>query len=357
MIDEPRILIAGGSGVFGTRLATDLIENTTCRLTLAGRSPGPLRRVASRLGGRCAVRTIDLRDPAALTEAARGHAAVACTAGPFSRLSPGLPAAAVAAGVHWLDISDDREWVMRLLQDTALDQRARAAGVAVAPGLSSTPAVSAVLARRCLEMLPEARAAMVTLYIGNRNRKGVGSIARACVSGSRERIRVELPFGKRTAFLFDSPDAPLMREELGLEAQFTVAFQAELGYRIMAAIARPTLARLIAWATRPFGLFGDPRGCLHVSVWDRAKRHASAWVIGRDQRMPVIPLQMTLKGLLDDDWPSSRTGLIRPWQAEGLHGWLSGLRRQGLEYGERGPEPAPFPGSRRASTTTSAGSD
>ena len=339
MIAEPRILIAGGSGVFGTRLARDLIVATTCRLTLAGRSAARLRRVARNLGGgRGDVRTLDLRNPAALTDAARDHTAVTCTAGPFSRLSPELPAAAVAAGAHWLDISDDREWVMRLLHDTALHERAQAVGVAVAPGLSSTPAISAVLARRCREMLPRATSALVTLYIGNRNRKGVGSIARASVSGSRESMTVELPFGERTAFQFDSPDPPLMQEELALEAQFAVAFQATVGYRLMAAIGRPALARLIAWATRPMGLFGDPRGCLQVEVRDAAKRRAAAWVTGRDQRMPVIPLQMTLMGLLHDNWPKYRTGVIRPWRDETVDDWLAGLRRYGLEYGEQGPE-------------------
>ena len=337
VIVEPRILIAGGSGVFGTRLAWDLITGTSCRLTLVGRSLTRLRRVARKLGGRCDVHTIDLRDPAALTEAARGHFAVACTAGPFNRLSPELPAAAVAAGAHWLDISDDREWVMRQLQDSALHLRARAVGVAVAPGLSSTPAISAVLARRCCEMLPKASTARVTLYIGNRNRKGVASIARACVSGSSEHSRVELPFGERTAFRFDSPDTPLMQEELGLEARFAVAFQAKLGYRVMAAIGRRALARPIAWATRPFGLFGDPRGCLRVDVWDAAKRRAAAWVTGHDQRMPVIPFQMTLKGLLDDDWPKCRAGVIRPWRNDALQRWLDGLRCHGLEYGEQQP--------------------
>ena len=145
---EPRILIAGGSGVFGSRLAKDLIEGTSCRLTLAGRSAARLHRIARGLGvGRADVRVLDLRDPAALTEAARDHTAVACTAGPFGHLSPELPAAAVAAGAHWLDISDDREWVMRLLHDTTLHERAHAVGVAVAPGLSSTPAISAAVSR------------------------------------------------------------------------------------------------------------------------------------------------------------------------------------------------------------------
>jgi hypothetical protein len=258
---------------------------------------------------------------------------VACTAGPFAALPPGLPAAAVRAGAHWLDISDDRAWVLRVLADAPLDAAARAAGVAVAPGLSSVPAISGVLARRCRELLPAAARARVTLYIGNRNRKGVGSIARALVSGSTEGASVELPMGRRTAFRFDSPDAPLLREELGLEAEFRVAFELSLGYRLMATVGRPGCARAFAWLTRPLGWFGDRRGCLQVEAWDVAGGRVAAWAIGTDQRMPVVPLAFVLSGLMDGAWPG--LGVRRAWRDEPPERWLAALRHAGLEFDER----------------------
>lgn len=329
-----RVLIAGGSGVFGQRLAALLLADGL-DLTLAGRSARRLLAAARRLGDsdRVAVQALDLRDPGALEAAARGHAAVACTAGPFAGLPAGLPAAAVRAGAHWLDISDDREWVRRVLGDGALDAAAHAADLVVAPGCSSVPAISGVLARRCRELLPDAARGRVTLYIGNRNRKGVGSIARALVSGSTDGTPVELPMGRLTAFRFDSPDAVLMREELDLEAEFRAAFELSLGYRVMASVGRPGCARAFAWCTRPLGWFGDRRGCLQVEVWDSAGRRAAAWAIGTDQRMPVVPLACVLSGLLAGSWPG--LGVRRVWQDEPPDRWIAALRGAGLDVGER----------------------
>lgn len=331
-----RILIAGGSGVFGQRLAALLLAEGL-GVTLAGRSPRRLRAAVRGLGGgeRVAAQPLDLRDPAALERAAAGHVAVACTAGPFSGLPSGLPAAAVRAGAHWLDISDDREWVLRVLGDLALDAAARAAGVVVAPGCSTVPAISGILARRCRERLPAAIRARATLYIGNRNRKGVGSLARALVSGSADAVPVDLPVGRQAAFRFDSPDGALMREELGLDAEFRAAFELSLGWRVAARVARPGCARAIAWLTRPLGRFGDPRGCLQVEAWDAAGSHVAAWALGTDQRMPVVPLAYVLAGLVQGTWPGP--GVRRVWQDAPPSHWLGALRAAGLEAGEREP--------------------
>ena len=64
-----------------------------------------------------------------------------------------------------------------------------------------------------MELLPEATDALVTLYIGNRNRKGVGSIARAMVSGTTERTTVEFPFGETACTLASRWSNSITRSE------------------------------------------------------------------------------------------------------------------------------------------------
>src|SRR5207237_865572 len=140
---------------------------TPATLVLVGRDPEHLVAACRALqaGSRVTPLRLDLADAGALAGAAAGCAAVVCAAGPFQSLGRGLPGAAVAAGAHWLDIGDDPGWVLPLLADSNLDVAARAAGLAVMPGLSTVPALSGALVRRCHERLPGGRHARVTLVI------------------------------------------------------------------------------------------------------------------------------------------------------------------------------------------------
>src|SRR5437870_1824570 len=156
--DRPRVLVAGGYGVFGRLLASELLAATNAHIVLAGRD---VRRAeAARLAlaepSRAESLELGLADDGANGRAAAGCAAVACSAGPFQLLPSNLPSVAVRAGAHWFDVADEARWVLGLLDDRRLDAEARTAGVVVAPGLSAVPAVSGVLARWCGERLPEA---------------------------------------------------------------------------------------------------------------------------------------------------------------------------------------------------------
>jgi NAD(P)-dependent dehydrogenase (short-subunit alcohol dehydrogenase family) len=227
MAERPRVLIAGGSGVFGRLLARELLKTTSVDLILAGRGLSAVVAACRELDqpDRTFAMALDLGDPESLTRAARGCVAVACAAGPFQELPSELPTAVVRAGGHWVDISDDEGWVVPLLDDTTLDAAARDAGLAVIPGLSTVPALSGALARWCRERLQGAERARVTLFIGNQNARGAGAIASAMASGFGRPTRVDLPFGRRLAYLGHSPDTELLRRDLGLDAEFRVVLE------------------------------------------------------------------------------------------------------------------------------------
>src|SRR5438132_2622323 len=182
---EPRILIAGGYGVFGKHLARQLLNHTDAKLVLTGRDAAKAERARVELGALERTRTLqlDLVDPDALERAAAGCFAVACTAGPFQQLPRELPLAAVRAGAHWLDVSDVPTWVLGIVDDAELDREARERDVCVIPGSSVVPAISGVLARWCHARDPHAEHARVTLFIGNRNAKGTGATASALITG------------------------------------------------------------------------------------------------------------------------------------------------------------------------------
>jgi NAD(P)-dependent dehydrogenase (short-subunit alcohol dehydrogenase family) len=340
MAGRPRLLIAGGSGVFGRLLARELLVTTDAVLVLAGRDGRRAAAVCRALdaGRRATPLALDLTDPDALLHAAAGCFAVACTAGPFQRLSTRLPSAAVSAGAHWLDIADYAGWVLPLLADESLHERAAAAGLVVMPGLSSTPALSGALIRRCAERLPDARVGRVTLYIGNRNHKGAGAIASALGAGFAAPRPVRLPVGQRLAYRFDSPDAALLREELGLAVEFRVAFEWSVSNWLMASVSplagrlSPAglmrLARVLAGLAAPLSRFGSDVGCVQAQVASPLQR-ASAALVGRGQRLAVLPCALAVEALLRGELAAR--GVVHPatWLAPAE--WLARLERRGLK--------------------------
>jgi hypothetical protein len=245
--------------------------------------------------------------------------------------------AVVEAGAHWLDISDDSQWVNGILGDAALWFAAEQAGVTVAPGLSSVPCISGICVRDVLERMPKPAKTTITLFIGNRNRKGPGSIGRALVSGGRGGTRVQLPGRRATSFPFQSPDAALVQEELGVAVEFRVAFELALGYRLFplfklcgAVLGSRLIARAISVLTRPLSILGSNEGILQVECWDEAGNRAATWVKGRGQKMPVVPCAIVLGDLLDQQ---RGPGGIRAWTNPDPDTWLIMLSRYGLEFG------------------------
>lgn len=339
MAEQPRVLIAGGSGVFGRLLARELLRTTSVDLTLAGRDLAAADAACRALGApdRTSAMALDLGDPESVTRAARGCVAVACAAGPFQELSRELPMAAVLAGAHWVDIGDDDGWVVPILDDTTLDAATREAGLAVIPGLSTVPAISGALARWGRERLPGAERARVTLFIGNRNAKGAGAIASALSGGFGRPIRVDLPFGRRLAYRGRSPDTELLRRDLGLDAEFRVVLGWSLAGLFVAGVAplwsrlgdraRSRIAGLLSSISRPFGRFGSQGGCVQVELWEGERRVSLAAVSG-DQRLAILPCAIALQRLLEEEQPER--GVVHPAEWLSPETWIAELRKRGV---------------------------
>ncbi|MEX0816124.1 MAG: hypothetical protein WD027_01660 [Gaiellales bacterium] len=339
MAERPRVLIVGGSGVFGGLLARELLSTTGVDLILAGRDLAAADAACRELGAtdRTSAMALDLDDPESLTHGARGCAAVACAAGPFQELSHELPSAAVRAGAHWVDIGDDEGWVVPLLDDTTLDAAARDAGVAVMPGLSTVPAISGALARGGRERLPGAERARVTLFIGNRNAKGAGAIASALSSGFGRPIRVDLPFGRRRAYLGRSPDTELLRRDLGLDAEFRVVLEWGPAGLFVSGVGplwprlgdreRSRVAGVLSSISRLFGRFGSEGGCVQVELWEHERRMSVAAVSG-DQRLAILPCAMALQRLLEEKLPER--GVVPPIDWLSAETWITELRKRGV---------------------------
>ncbi|HYG72257.1 MAG TPA: hypothetical protein VEC15_08220 [Actinomycetota bacterium] len=345
MVERPSVLIVG-VGVFGRLLAAELLRRTNADLVLAARRPPDA--FAGELGepDRVSTATVDLSHPRSLAVAARDRVAVACTAGPFQGFPADLPLAAVRAGAHWVDISDDRDWIISHLRDEDLDRAAHAGEVAVMPGLSTVPSLSGALARMTRNRLPTATRSRVTLCIGNRNAKGPGAIRSAFDGGLRDPIAVVLPppFGRRAAYLGHSADEDLLREDLGLVAEFRVALEWRAAGVLMSGLGpiwsrldtgrRSALGRALSAASRPFGWFGTSAGCLLVEVWDDGGRVVGVAALG-DQRIAIAPCAIALERILSRELGTA--GVVHPVRWLSPTTWLEEFGRRGIRVLERSP--------------------
>ena len=338
--------------MFGRLLARELLASTDVEIVIAGRDAA--RAEAARLSlngaGRVETMSLDLERPEELRRAARNAFAVACTAGPARRLSLELPMAAAEAGAHWFDMAEDPQWVLPRLGDERLDRTARDAGVAVVPGCSTVPALSGALVRWCARRVPGARRARITLFIGNRNAKGTGSVAGALIGRFRDPSWVQLPWGRARAFRFDSPDQKLLRNDLGVEAEFRVALEWGHAARLVSVAGagldplRPEVAervaRAMAFFSSPLGLLGSATSCLQVEMWPGTGEGIAAALVAEDQRLPILPTAMALERLVEGG--SLGTGVLHPAELFDPDTWMAALRQRGARLLTRsirqGPE-------------------
>nr|WP_293246323.1 saccharopine dehydrogenase NADP-binding domain-containing protein [Panacagrimonas sp.] len=141
------LLVLGGYGFFGQRIAATLAGDAGLRVLIAGRDRDKALQVARRIGlaDDQAVR-VDAADPA-LPDSLRalGVDVLVHTAGPFQGQDYTVARAAITAGCHYLDLADGRAFVAGI---ESLDGQAQARGVSVISGASSVPALSSAVVDR-----------------------------------------------------------------------------------------------------------------------------------------------------------------------------------------------------------------
>lgn len=145
-----RILILGGYGVFGGRLARLLADDPGHTLILAGRSLDKARAFAATLpagASRLAAAFDRDGDVAAQLEALAPDVVIDAS-GPFQAYSGDpyrLARAAITQGADYMDLADSSAFVAGI---AVLDDAARAKGLYVLAGVSSFPVLTAAVVRK-----------------------------------------------------------------------------------------------------------------------------------------------------------------------------------------------------------------
>ncbi|MET0967671.1 MAG: DUF4166 domain-containing protein [Tardiphaga sp.] len=331
------VLLVGATGAFGERLAEGLVRSGIAVIAVA-RSRPPLLRLAERLGPLVTIeqRTRDSIDAACLrtlSDRFPNLFAVADASGPFQTSDHALPRAAIAAGLHYVDLADARLFVRSI---TALDGDARDADVAVMSGASSTPALSHAVLDTLVTDVRGIIAIDVSIAPGNRAPCGL-SVVRSILSTVGQPIRafyggrwtdipgwtlgrtITLPgAGVRRVTLCETPDLDLLVSRYrpasdalfraGLELRLLQDGTAALGLLVRCGLIRtlvPLAAPLRAMADllKPFG--SDTGGMQVAALVERADGAVlrRVWSLtataGVGPHIPTLPALAALKALAD----------------------------------------------------------
>ena len=143
-----KILILGGYGVFGGRLAELLSDRADIELLIAGRSLHSAQQFCAQYKGAARVTPVQL-DRRDIDEGLRTLApdVVVDASGPFQHYGDDcyrVVSACIAAKIDYLDLADATEFVNGVAQ---FDQHAKDAGVFVLSGVSSFPVLTAAVLR------------------------------------------------------------------------------------------------------------------------------------------------------------------------------------------------------------------
>ena len=328
-----RVLIIGGSGVFGSRLARLASAEPGVVLTLGGRTEAKLRKIADNLEPAAATLVLDRDtippkdlDPFDL---------VIDAAGPFQASHAQVVAAALASKTPYVDLADGRKFIADF---RGFDYVARRRGVPIITGASSIPALSHAVLDQMVAGWRGVDDIRIGIFPGNRAPRGL-SVVEAILSYVGKPVRVfregawqDVPgwgmthrtavdqIGSRWASVCDTPEQDLLvqRYRPRRSAEFFAGLELGLLHCGLALCAQPVRRGWLK-SLRPFAKpmlslaklflpFGSDRGAMVVeaSGEDSAGRPIqSKWTLLADaNRGPFVPTLAALAMIrrFRDDW-------------------------------------------------------
>ncbi|WP_412051175.1 DUF4166 domain-containing protein [Hoeflea sp. Naph1] len=289
-----KVIVLGGYGVFGSRLA-ELLVRDGHDVVVVGRSLSKARALSKKLG--CTPMAVDARaEPDAMFAASPD--VVVDAAGPFQAYGRDpyvIPRLCLEHGADYLDLSDDAAFTAGL---GVLDDQARGSERKLLSGVSSVPGLSSSIAADLCVGLDEILLIDTAILPGNRAPRGASVISsiigqlgtsspvwrggvwrdQQCWSDSRN-VRLA-PDLERSAQYIEVPDIVLFPAFFGARS---VMFRAgmeltimTIGMRAVGLLRRrwmfditPRRTALFQWIANLFLRFGTDRGGMRVAVVGR----------------------------------------------------------------------------------------
>lgn len=184
-----RVLILGGYGIFGGRLAHLLGATPGLELIIAGRSLAQAERFCATLPGNRRAARVDRNGDLKQQIAALAPDILVDASGPFQAYGDApyrVVEAALELGVHYLDLADGSDFVAGIRR---YDDVARQRGIFILSGVSSFPVLTLAVIRHLMHGM--AHLDSVRAGIAPSPYAGVGlNVIRAIASYAGQRVRV-----------------------------------------------------------------------------------------------------------------------------------------------------------------------
>ncbi|HEY3245084.1 MAG TPA: hypothetical protein VGM03_17210, partial [Phycisphaerae bacterium] len=286
-----------------------------------------------------------------------------CAAGPFQDMPLTLVNACLDAGIHYIDLCDDRSFLFNVHR--LVEQSRHQRGLpAICTGWSAVPALSATLVEIATSGWNQIDSIEIHIAPGNRAPRSVATVSSLLASTGKpftilrdgrwqtvtgwsepRYFPFPPPVGRRAGYLVDVPDHELFPKLFGARrVEFRVGSELELWNRALALLARfarrralpksYALASLLRSMMALLGYLGRDCGAVGVRVCGSSARsegvrHVSVVAARSGQRIPVMPAVIATKLLLSGHL--ARRGIVP------VNSWLtrdqleSECRRRGYD--------------------------
>lgn len=359
------ILIMGGYGVFGGRLALALSQNAALNIIVAGRNAVTAEKFCKDTA--CTPLCLDRNDSALQPkiEALTPFAIIDAT-GPFQAYDAApyrLVEIAIQCGAHYLDLSDDAAFTQGI---TTFNARAVTAQVTLLSGVSSVPALSSAVVGHLRDGLDDIHLIETIILPGNRAPRGL-SVIRAIIAqvgnpmeiwrgsmfekatglGGLTAAQLSQPNGdpkiKRWASFIGAPDLELFPDHFRARS---VIFKASLDLKLMHGglwllswLVRLKLMRSLLPLTRLLKMgadvlepYGSDIGGMTVEVSGKTNKNTlerRRWELlikdGHGPHIPTVPAQILVEKLVALDVPPGARPCLEAFSIEEAENKLSPL--------------------------------
>lgn len=236
-----KILILGGQGRIGSSIAADLLKHTDATVTVTGRRPpsppAPQTDSPENAQGRRQTIALHLDNREKLQATVAAHHLVIHCAGPFSYRDDRVLRACINAGINYIDIADNPDYVR---QAQSLCSQAEAAGVTAILSTGVFPGISNSMARQGVESLDSADTIHLSYIVAGSGGAGVTVMRttflelqhpiNAWIDGQRrqvppysqrEQIQFPAPYGRCPVYWFNTIEAATLPESFPVKTVIT----------------------------------------------------------------------------------------------------------------------------------------
>ncbi|MFZ1991511.1 MAG: DUF4166 domain-containing protein [Alphaproteobacteria bacterium] len=174
-----KVLVLGGSGVFGSRIARLIAADPAIEVIIGGRDLARAEKTALQIqvqvpGAKVSARKIDSNGDEFYAELRQLNVGLVINAvGPFRGQDYTVAQAAIACRAHYLDLADDRDFVERFRR---LNKAAIDADCVALTGVSSVPALSSTVVASLAEGLARVSEIRIGITPGNRGPRGLAVV-------------------------------------------------------------------------------------------------------------------------------------------------------------------------------------